>query len=120
MRSGRHRPAFDEMVRQRLCMFAAAALAVAILPIRPHAAGQVTFPLPMISADDPYPAFADFQLADEALERRDYSTAEPLLERAISRLDRPLWPGARICRRSPARASRWCISAGANASKRKR
>jgi CHAT domain-containing protein/tetratricopeptide (TPR) repeat protein len=76
------------MVRQRLRVFAAAALAVALLPIRPHAAGQVPFPLPMASADDPYLVFADAQLADEALERRDYAAAEPLLDRAIARLDR--------------------------------
>lgn len=75
------------MVRQRLCLFAAAALTVVALPMRPYAAPQVAFPLPMMGANDPYPAFADYQLADEALERRDYTVAEPLFERAISRLD---------------------------------
>jgi CHAT domain-containing protein/Tfp pilus assembly protein PilF len=88
------------MVRRRHRILAAAALALAFSPVSPHAAyagaGQpapsfsfsVAFPLPMADADDPYIAFAEYQLADEALERRDYAAAEPLFDRAIAQLDR--------------------------------
>jgi tetratricopeptide (TPR) repeat protein len=76
------------MVRQRLRVFAAAALAVTLLPVCPHAAGQIPAALPIAGVDDPYLAFVDFQLADMALERLDYATAAPLFERAVSQLDR--------------------------------